>query len=224
MIDLEIANLWQRIAKLDIGEVFERPDAPIRGRFDFDRYAQPGYVGRNYVRGGVLLIGQNPGNGSNSMQAEGDNCQELALAKFRTASAEQLSKAMVELMQRLEQGVMPTWSIVRNVVSPLLTALDLRLDQVAYTNLVKFRTSDLKVRLPEVRKSQQHTLLQIGLLEPRLIIRLGKTAFGAFKIRYAGQTASDFVTRVRGDRYLPPAGYDDIARIALRWKQLELGD
>ncbi|HUB12426.1 MAG TPA: hypothetical protein VMB34_10745 [Acetobacteraceae bacterium] len=129
---------------MDHSETFAgASNAAIDRPHGHDRIAQPGFVGRRYLPGGVLLIGQNPGNDRiGKGRSEADLRQYEILHRLREAGVNNAESLSAELMSVLGSFVMPTWLIVRNVVDPLLAALHLELDEICYINLIKFRTLD----------------------------------------------------------------------------------
>jgi hypothetical protein len=90
----------------------------------------------------------------------------------------------------------------------------LTLNQIAFVNLVKFRTAYLNAGRDEVGRSWEATSRQIALLEPRCVVCLGKKTRDKFARLYRGSTPYDVITRQIGDSALPAAGAADIARIA----------
>lgn len=58
------ALLWQRILRTDPDMLFQDIGSQLLNRHEFDRLAQPGYVGPQYRPGGLLFISMNPGAGS----------------------------------------------------------------------------------------------------------------------------------------------------------------
>jgi hypothetical protein len=212
-----VALLWQKILRSDHADAFAGTvGSAIDRSHGHDRLPQPGFVGSRYQPQGVLILGQNPGNDAiGKGESAADLHQYEMLRRLRdavdTASAVAASKA---LMAALGSTVMPTWLIVQNVVRPLLAALNLTLDDIAYTNLVKFRTSGSSFASRIYDRSWVETSGQICLLEPSVIIALGNATHDQFKRRYKGPARHFRVQRCRGDTRIPDEGRRDIERIA----------
>jgi hypothetical protein len=212
-----VALLWQEILRSDHAEAFAGTvGSAIDRSHGHDRLPQPGFVGSRYKPQGTLILGQNPGNDAiGKGESTADLHQYEILRRLRDAvDTEAAVAASQALMAALGLTVMPTWLIVQNVVRPLLAALHLVLDDIAYINLVKFRTLDSSFPSRIYDRSWAETSKQICLLEPSVIIALGIGTYDEFKPRYKG-TASHFrVQRSRGDTRLPDEGRKDIERIA----------
>jgi hypothetical protein len=218
-LDIRLAIIWQNILQRSHLEFFDGfVHAAIDRQHGHDKLSQPGYVGRSYHPGGLVVIGQNPGNGRDGLTPP-DERQYQFLYELRDAkgSSERL-KAYRSLMTTLETEVMTTWKIVRNVVEPLLGQLGLKFDEIAYLNLMKFRT--ISNSPPEMlyNRSWTHTVEQINALSPGLIVALGAGAYRKFKKRYRGKAEHDFVTRSIGDSGLPAQGQLDVVRIGKRFR------
>ena len=221
-LSTQVALLWQEILRSDPAAAFSGTvGSAIDRSHGHDRLPQPGFVGSGYKPKGVLILGQNPGNDAvGKGEAVADLHQYQILRCLRdakdTESAESASHA---LMAALDTTVMPTWRIVQNVVMPLLKKLHLDLKDIAYLNLVKFRTvnSDFPSRIYD--HSWFQTSMQIELLEPQVIIVLGVRTYKEFKLRYKGQVQHFRVQRSIGDTRLPDEGRKDIESIVaqLSW-------
>ncbi|MDE2361863.1 MAG: hypothetical protein KGM42_04220 [Hyphomicrobiales bacterium] len=221
LLAAEVARLWRNILQASRDQIFEGAEEAIVDRWHGnDRLPQPGFVGLNYERGGLLLIGQNPGNdGVGKGLSRADQLQYQLLIRLRDAEDSEVVGAYTELMNALGSTVMPSWKIVRNVVYPLLRALDGQtLNHIAYTNLVKFRTVDSKFNRTIYDASWSATIDQINLLKPALIVALGAGTFNQLQRRYKGTVPIKKVRRQIGDSGLPAAGRSDIAEIAAFWR------
>jgi len=211
-----VAALWQRILRVDHASLFVGAAGDIKDRdHGFDRLPQPGFIGCDYRPGGVLLLGQNPGSDPKGKgMSPSDQLQYRLLSALRDASdnAEALA-AFKNLMSALGVKVMPHWAIARNVVQPLLNDLGVNLNQVAYTNMVKFRTNDSGFANTLYEKSWELTSEQIDLLSPSIIVALGVATHRGFMKRYRGRAKVYKITRGIGDTFLPAAGKSDIAAI-----------
>ena len=100
-----------------------------------------------------------------------------------------------ELTQVLAD-IMPGWKIHQNFVAPVLQAAALDFHQVAYVNLLKWRTtaSSGLARLYEI-SWQHHTREQVELLAPSRVIAIGSDAGRAFQRHSRGPVDFDFIPR-----------------------------
>lgn len=214
-----VAMLWQSILRSNQAEVFAGYEVSAKNRpHGHDRLPQPGFVGPSYRPGGVMIIGQNPGN---DVVANGESSTNLRQYELLRQLRDAVDSAAVvsashELMAALGSEIMPTWSIVKNIVLPLLSALRLTLDDVAYTNLVKFRTVESNLASQIYGRSWDTTSAQIRLLEPAYIIALGLGTHREITRRYIGSAEIHRVQRSRGDWALPDKGRRDIELISTR--------
>ncbi|HWY14069.1 MAG TPA: hypothetical protein VNX86_02905 [Rhizomicrobium sp.] len=210
------AALWQRILKVDHSYLFATASQDIRDRpHGFDRIPQPGFVGSQYRKGGMLLIGQNPGNDPIGKGASASDQLQygLLIALRDAASSDAAVAAFSALIDALATSVMPNWAITKNVVQPLLSGLGGNLNHITYTNMVKFRTDDSAFAKTLYDESWKLTSEQIDLLAPNVIVALGVGTHEEFKKHYRGSARLYRITRTRGDTHLPPAGAADVKAI-----------
>jgi len=101
---------------------------------------------------------------------------------------------------RILEEVMPTWSIYRNFVAPVLQCARLRLSQVAYLNLLKWRTHQGAAleRLYEL-SWKHHTREQFILLEPGFVIAIGVGAGRELQILNSSSTEVHVIPRIRNN-------------------------
>ncbi len=146
------------------------------------------------------------------MSAE-DQRQYEALQHLRDADEFGVRAAFDELTRVLAE-IMPVWRIYQNFVDPVLHALGLDFSEVAYVNLLKWRTktSSGLARLYALSWNH-HTRDQIELLAPRHIIAIGSDAGRAFRLHYTKPVDFDFIPRAIGNN-VGPAGRAALARIA----------
>ena len=103
-------------------------------RDKYENVPQPGYIGSRYCSRRVLFVGQNPGT-PNRLETE-DKPYTQALRNLREIPSE---VAYANLMSVLEKFI-PRWPVHGNYF-PLLEA-ELVLEDIAYFNAVRCRTSD----------------------------------------------------------------------------------
>jgi hypothetical protein len=103
------------------------------------------------------------------------------------------------------EEVAPTWRFNRILTARVLDALGLRWPQIAYLNLLKWRSKG-KASLATLYNWswEKHTSAQIQALEPGRVIVLGVGAGRAYEAK-AGVGACKVIPRTRGDSYISDA-------------------
>ncbi len=217
--DIRLASVWESILQLSHREFFDDFSRHVIDReHGHDKLPQPGFVGRSYRPGGLILIGQNPGNGRGGLTSPDERQYQLLYDLRDANSSSKRLKAYRNLMTALETEVMITWNIVQNVVKPLLDELGLTFDKIAYLNLMKFRTIGNDPPGTLYNRSWPKTVEQLNALSPGLVVALGKGTYSKFINKYRGSADHDRVERSIGDRVLPPQGQLDIKRIGKRFR------
>ncbi len=133
---------------------------------------QFGFVGSNFSRVSVLLLGINPGNGPEDRRNPEDEVMMPALHRF---VVERTHESFLEA-QRTYQQVCQSWRVWRVHCSEIIRAGHLSPDDVAYSNCLPWRTAS-KSGFDETIKKKAATLYAYPLIDelrPRLIIALGK--------------------------------------------------
>lgn len=216
-------EVWRSILLADHSEFFSECPKYIRDTgHEMDKVPQPGFIGSRYRRGGLLLIGQNPGNDrvANGALSQADQEQYDLLTLLSGSREGHAPQAFNSLMEALGKSVMPKWIIYKNVVKPLLDGLALTLDDVAYTNLMKYHTTGSQLPMSLFRKAWVTTERQLDLLAPRVIVCLGYGTASKFESLYCGSARHYKIERRRGDTKLPPRGEADIAMICARERSI----
>jgi hypothetical protein len=187
-----------------------------RARGD-DALAQPGFVGRRYKPGGILFIGANPG-GSKVQALESDTEQNELIRKLRRADDLNCLVAFEHLMRHLRIVMPAEWRIYRNCVERVLRNTHYTVDDIAYLNLVKWRTRNERLTADVVDSSwQSQTSYQVAALQPQVVIAMGAEV--GRRLRRLGVSTRLFVLkRIIGDRNLTPEGIVE-ARRARAWIQ-----
>lgn len=208
----DAARLWRRILHTDPDVLFGMESSRLLNRNWGDRLAQPGYVGERYRPGGLVFVSMNPGAGPQGGMSADDQRQYGALEHLRDADDLTVSARFDELTDALAE-IMPSWKIWQNFVRPVLEGTGQDWSEVAYVNLLKWRTvsSSGLARLYAL-SWDHHTREQIERLEPSRVIAIGTGAGRAFKKHYTGLADFDFIPRVRSN--VGPAGREALARIA----------
>lgn len=131
---------------------------------------QPGWVGSNYARTRLLLVGQNPGTPKSLSAA--DLPYTKALRELRDKGTEQHYQDLVAVLRVF----IPQWP-VHGTYFPLAES-GLTLEDIAYCNIVRCRT--LADRPPGTKLVanclSQHFAHWLALLQPRAVVFIGKWA------------------------------------------------
>jgi hypothetical protein len=207
------ALLWRRILRADPEAAFGTQASRLMNRNWADRLPQPGYMGARYRPGGLLFVSMNPGAGPQDGLSADDQRQYAALARLRDADEGAALAAFDELTQVLAD-IMPGWKIHQNFVAPVLRAAGVDFSQVAYVNLLKWRTtaSSGLARLYAI-SWDHHTRDQLELLAPSRVIAIGSDAGRAFQRHSTAAVDFDVIPRAIGNN-VGPAGRAALARIA----------
>ncbi|WP_363350172.1 hypothetical protein [Methylocystis echinoides] len=133
---------------------------------------QPGYIGRHYDRSKLLLVGQNPGL-PNERLGDADRVYTAALRALRDTE----TVASYSHLQGLLDDFIPTWP-VHGQYFPLVEC-GLVLEEIAYCNLVRCRTSRAGQKYSPPNKATAatcrtlHFQRWLDLLKPRAVIFIG---------------------------------------------------
>ncbi len=164
-----------------------------------------GYVGPNFVSGrGLLLLAINPGGGGDAYTCRipEDEVFYPLLAQLKTAKPLEVVKCFErtnEAFARIVQG----WNLWR-ILEPTLRAAGTRIEDVAYMNVVPYRTRGDKMPPIAARRSAWNLIIDptIRILAPQAMITLGKKAGSVVQALYSGNLATYCVPRTIGDTYI----------------------
>ena len=141
-----------------------------------DMVPQFGFVGPDYATTRVLLLGINPGNGPKARDHRSATDERMmpALAAFAAAPSQEAFVA-AQIAYRTE---CQTWAVWRNHCSEVIRAGGLSLEQVAYSNVLPWRTNSESAFSDDVgrRAAKLYALPLIEELKPNVIVALGKRA------------------------------------------------
>lgn len=139
-------------------------------RDDAENIPQPGYVGRNYAANRVLLVGQNPGTPKSL--ADEDRPYTAALRELRDRPSPERYASLKSVLDEF----IPRWP-VRGSYFPL-EECGLTLDDIAYCNVVRCRTSGDKQpgRSTVSQCRSAHFGRWLQWLGPRVVVFIGKWA------------------------------------------------
>lgn len=211
----ELIQLWQKILKTEPEKLFGDLNELLQNRNWGDRIPQPGYVGKLYAKGGVVFVGMNPGGGPNDGLSERDIELYRGLENLRESDVRNSAKQF-ELVNSLLASSIPTYKYARTYVVPVLQGSGMHMTDVAYLNLLKWRTRS-KTSVANLNKLYDrswydHTGKQIELLAPRLVVAVGSDAGRAFKRHTAEVPTVEVIPRVIGNN-IDSRGKEVIKRI-----------
>jgi uracil-DNA glycosylase len=142
-------------------------------RDKFENVPQPGYIGARYYTTRLLLVGQNPGVNTAGL-ATRDRAYTAALRQV----AESPSDASFESLSAVMDDFVPSWPVHGNYFP--LRECGLALPDIAYCNAVRCRT--IHNATPSKRQAEicvnTHYRQWLTLLEPRVVVFIGKWAYG----------------------------------------------
>lgn len=191
---------------------------------DSDRLPHPGYVGRNYAKGGLLFLAMNPGNGPTNGPDPAEQPHYEALRRLRDASPQGRVKAFDALMS-YDESWYPQIRIMNVVVKPVLVGTGTGFDSISYMNVLKWRTKTSAGLAPLYKLSMKaHTMAQLAELEPGLIVLLGVGVSNVlhgipeFNQVYANRCIT--IPRTIGDYRLAPEGLAAVKQACERFQSL----
>ena len=176
-----------------------------------DLCPQFGYVGSEYGRSRVLILGINPGNGPRDRRSAGD---EVALPALLHFLEERSAQSFVGAQQAYRQ-VCEGWPIWRRHCSVIIGAGRLSHDDVAYTNCLPWRTAS-QASFAEVvarRAAELYVRPLIDELKPKVVVALGKKAAEVLSL---GRMLDDKVVVWNRAQAATPAVLRDRSEAAMR--------
>jgi hypothetical protein len=164
-----------------------------------------GYVGNKYVpRQGLLLLAINPGGGGDKYDRRipEDDVFYPLLHEFKSANQENVV-ATFEAINRAFVPIVTSWNLWR-ILGSTLEAAGASIEEIAYMNVVPYRTRNDKMPPIEARRTSWARIVRptLGLLEPRAIITLGKKAGSIVDTLMEDVLPTYCVPRTIGDSYI----------------------
>jgi hypothetical protein len=219
-----LASHFHRIANISRAEIFGASDAELRPTNlpDDANTMFAGYVGINYRKGrGLLLLAINPGGGGDAytQRTPEDGAFYPLLVQLKTSSPEKSCEAF-DRINNAFVGIVQRWNLWR-VLQPTLEAAGRSIDEVAYMNVVPYRTRGDKMPPIAARRWAWAQIVgpTIQLLEPRAIIALGKKAGSVVDALLPKGITLYCVPRTIGDTYLSTDALKVHERIRKAFKQ-----
>jgi hypothetical protein len=200
-----LAAHWQAILRTDPKRLFGADYKWIRQAALDDSMPQPGYVGRRYKVCGLVFVAGNPGGPKQRLGKEigtEDQKQYELLTALRRAAPTKRLQAFRALNDGLGES-MQSWNISAKYVQAVIKDL-VEFSEISFINLVKWRTVDERMPRGLLKKSwDAHTRDQLQLLQPSLVICLGKTIASPFMNQnYSERAHLITIPRTRKDAYV----------------------
>ena len=207
-----LALHWHETLRLDPEAIFGAEAKRLLNRNWGDRIPQPGYVGFNYRPGGLVFVSMNPGGGPLEGLGEEDLSMYEALKRLRDCNTGQVTKSFAALSHLLH-SVMQTWKIHKVFVAPVLESSRNDFSNVAYLNLLKWRTKkSSNLRNLYKLSWNNHTKKQVELLQPSDVVAIGADAGREFRRYYTNDIQFQSIPRVIGNNIGQP-GRDALGEI-----------
>ena len=208
-----VAREWRRIMRSLPATALERSGKLLARPHGFDALPQPGFVGRLYDEGGLLILGLNPAAGGHGLSPD-DRAQYELLHELREASDTDVEAAFERLMSQLAT-IMPAWKIfANNGINAVLRAHGIAFDHVAYLNICKWRTIDANLSARLLKDAGEATESQIAQLKPARTIVLGKRAWRSWWLHQPSAGEWDVcIPRSIGDAYPNPSAAPVLQRL-----------
>ncbi|AKI03198.1 uracil DNA glycosylase superfamily protein [Hoeflea sp. IMCC20628] len=202
-----LARHFHDLTQITRSEIFGDTDAQLRpiNLTSDSAIMFSGYVGSGYeVNKGILLLGINPGGGGDAYEKRSleDELFYPLLKDFR-GSSEKSALDDFELINKEFATIVKGWNLWR-ILEPTLSAAGATIDDVAYMNIVPYRTRDDKFPPSLVRKTAWEYIVAptLKIISPRAVIALGKKAGSIVDTQLRGRQHVYCVPRTIGDSYI----------------------
>ncbi len=161
-----------------------------------------GYIGANYRPGfGLLLLAINPGGGGDAYtkRIPEDEIFYPLLMEFKSARGAEILPAF-ENINKSFASIVQRWNLWR-ILKPTLDAANKSIDEVAYMNVVPYRTRGDAMPPVTARKEAWRSIIEptIEMLKPNAVVTLGKKAGSVVDKLYNGEHHLYCVPRTIGD-------------------------
>ena len=181
----EVSKLAHQLVQIDRSVFFgiqDRTKWLPKYQLDNAKVMCPPFVGKNYSKGGLLLLGINPGGGGERAKNinEGDQKLYPIIKDFKKSKDEIYQKYWSSFASAFRE-VKPTWDIYPQHIEPVLNASEVTLDEICYLNVLQYRSRDDKYPdsisdMNLVIKPSFENFVKpfIKLVAPSMVVCLGK--------------------------------------------------
>ena len=162
-------------------------------RDDSFNLPQPGYIGANYRKSRVLLVGQNPGTSPDRFGAQDREFADAQITLRDSPTAHSMRR-----LHAINDRIMPTWPVVKNYFR--LDDYGLQLDEIAYVNVVRCRTKENGVPGKRITEAciKNHFERWLDWLQPAVVVCIGKWSHDAIsELLEERRIPNGFVNRKR---------------------------
>jgi hypothetical protein len=194
-----MASLWHAGAQMIRTDIFGRAD-PLRPSYEtsgsvVEQVSVPamGMVGPSYLPGSLAFVSVNPAGGKPGAKSSlVDDDLYRMVEQLRDARDESSQLKSFEGLAKCFVASMPTWTIWRQYLDPVLAAISKTLAECAYLYLVPFRTrGDAGSSLPDEFAAAgyaRHLYKQLQLLRPGLVIAVDRPS-ERYSLKWAAERA-----------------------------------
>lgn len=193
-----------KAAAIGRGAFFSHPDEdlPVAESDEVaadDLLPQFGYVGSQYNKRRILLLGINPGNGPRRTRSSGD---EAAMPALRDFIAKRTPESFVSA-QKAYRSVCEGWAVWGRQCNELLAAGDIGMEEVAFTNALPWRTATGSGFSKGIARAAARLYVGpvVKELAPRIVIAVGKKS--GEMLDYAGYLTESVVVWNRAQALRP---------------------
>ena len=178
---LALAQAWQSRSRVTRQAVFGDSVAlmPNKNREDA-RTAAPGMVGHEYRPAGVLLLSVNPAGGKDNYQPTSPDIAMYDAFRTLAAAPPAAELQAFEAVNEIFMREMPRWTVYRQHIAPVMSALGITLSELAYAYVVPFRITDdaaAAIKPAMVESAWRSGLeAQVLALDPSTIIAIDRKA------------------------------------------------
>ena len=169
----QIVNLWSEIADPESWKPALNDWPEILAPFG-PRYPQPGYIGKNYSRNRIVVMGINPGKGGERNKLADDEIFHHTLQLALSPTGKHHRSLMTTYRKHMD-----TWDIFSRIGFPARFGLEW--EDIAYMNVLQVNT---KVKCYHRSATPLYeyaidnfTSRQLALLEPKAVLMLGKHGY-----------------------------------------------
>jgi len=186
---LEIIASFSEVVSCTVCDTFT---SSMLLRDDKENIPQPGFIGVNYGKSRILLVGQNPGVAPDSRRER----DKVYIQSLRSLASKRDSQAYQDFYDVVIDFV-PEWPVNRNYFP--LEECGLSLKDIAYCNVVRCRT--LKNATPSKTLvgncTKNHFLRFVKAIDPKVVIFIGKWAHDNAAHLLPKGIISSFMNRMR---------------------------
>lgn len=201
-MNVDVYEILLQAMRMDRSDIFGSLDRQLPTSEPLDAMIpQIGFVGRDFLPGGDVLLGINPGGGGDAYVRTPEDSRLLPI--ISTLREESASPSLMGAVFDQYAKSMQTWNLWR-IVKPVLDACGRSQSEVAYLNWCPFRTRhDAMPHAPSMRRCREVYLAPLlNKLAPRRVIGLGKKVGAHLQKEPLGGARRFVVPRTIGDSYL----------------------